>query len=33
VHPAHQRLLTLLDELCEDRFALDYVAATAVHGR
>lgn len=33
VHPAHQRLLTLLDELCDDRFALDYVAPTAVHGR
>ena len=32
-HPAHQRLLTLLDELCDDRFALDYVAATAAHGR
>jgi hypothetical protein len=23
-HPAHQRLLSQLDELCEDRFALDY---------
>ena len=23
-HPAHQRLLGQLDELCEDRFALDY---------
>jgi hypothetical protein len=23
-HPAHQRLLGLLDELCADRFALDY---------
>ncbi|MDX6431011.1 MAG: hypothetical protein QOE54_3377 [Streptosporangiaceae bacterium] len=33
VHPAHERLLTLLDELCDDRFALDYVAATAVRGR
>lgn len=23
-HPAHQRLLGLLDDLCADRFALDY---------
>lgn len=32
IHPAHQRLLGELDELCEDRFALDYVAATTVTG-
>lgn len=25
IHPAHQRLLGQLDDLCEDRFALDYV--------
>jgi hypothetical protein len=25
IHPAHQRLLAQLDDLCEDRFALDYV--------
>lgn len=24
VHPAHTRLLGVLDELCESRFALDY---------
>lgn len=32
IHPAHQRLLGELDELCEDRFALDYVAGTTVTG-
>jgi hypothetical protein len=32
VHPAHQRLLSLLDDLCDDRFALDYVARNVVRG-
>ncbi|MFC4945437.1 Dabb family protein [Pseudonocardia sp. GCM10023141] len=27
VHPAHARLLGVLDELCESRFALDYTPA------
>lgn len=31
-HPAHQQLLTRLDELCEERFALDYVAVQVVTG-
>jgi Stress responsive A/B Barrel Domain len=29
VHPAHQRLLAVLDDLCDDRFALDYVPEDA----
>lgn len=32
IHPAHQELLGKLDELCEDRFALDYVAGEIVRG-
>jgi hypothetical protein len=32
VHPAHQRLLAQLDELCEDRFAMDYLADVVVTG-
>jgi hypothetical protein len=32
VHPAHQRLLTLLDDICEDRFALDYVTQRVISG-
>ncbi|GAA3527390.1 hypothetical protein GCM10022222_07990 [Amycolatopsis ultiminotia] len=32
-HPAHRRLLERLDELCEERFALDYVPEATVTGR
>ncbi|SKG68421.1 Stress responsive A/B Barrel Domain [Mycobacteroides abscessus subsp. bolletii] len=32
-HPAHVRLIAALDELCEERFALDYVPKEAVTGR
>lgn len=31
-HPAHLRLLAALDDLCEERFALDYVAREIVTG-
>jgi hypothetical protein len=32
IHPAHQRLLAQLDDLCEDRFALDYVTDDVTTG-
>lgn len=32
-HPAHVRLLAALDELCEDRFALDYVPGEIITGQ
>jgi hypothetical protein len=32
-HPAHQKLLGRLDELCIDRFALDYPVSVAADAR
>ncbi|HEY3710189.1 MAG TPA: Dabb family protein [Amycolatopsis sp.] len=32
IHPAHQRLLAQLDDICEDRFALDYVTGDVISG-
>jgi hypothetical protein len=32
-HPAHQKLLGRLDELCSDRFALDYPVSVAADER
>ncbi|MCU1629935.1 MAG: Dabb family protein [Pseudonocardia sp.] len=32
IHPAHQALLGVLDELCEDRFALDYAVDDVIRG-
>ncbi|AXI76807.1 Dabb family protein [Peterkaempfera bronchialis] len=28
-HPAHERFMRALDAICEDRFALDYLSASA----
>ncbi|WP_214108491.1 Dabb family protein [Acrocarpospora catenulata] len=33
VHPAHQRLLSRLDELCQKRFAIDYGIGERITGR
>jgi hypothetical protein len=32
IHPAHQRLLAQLDDICEDRFALDYITDDVIKG-
>ncbi|MEU3347491.1 Dabb family protein [Streptomyces sp. NPDC006700] len=28
-HPAHERFMHVLDDICEDRFALDYTSRTS----